>query len=177
MAHSDHARRLPRGVQAYLDDHSNRLSRFKARKQALDMREQLHDLGSERDWYRLNTVGVHLRTNTTAHTFTVDLAEWEITLLGDLARVYYAPEIVHSTRSQAYEVGFDGYFVERSMCAIRVEPVVQDVPMVVTESDYARKKARKHQANLQARRRTLTDEQRKEILRRESVGMRGFSRV
>ena len=137
----------------------------------VDMGEQLSDLDSERDYMALMCVGVHRPTGES-------LAEWEA-VLTDVAwpECNFGSRLVQSSRSPGYEVAFDGYFVERSMCAIRVEPVIEDAPMVVTQSDYARKRARKHQANLEARKRTLTPEQRKEILRRESVGMRGFSRV
>lgn len=143
-----------------------------ARKADLDMREQIADLDTERDWYRLATVGVH-------RPWPGAMALWECELLGhDTPGCCRTGSLGYArSTSPGYEVGFDGYFVERSMCAIKVEPIVQDVPMVVTESEYARKRARKHQQNLAARKRTLTDEQRKEILRRENNHMRGFSRV
>jgi hypothetical protein len=150
-------------------------------KADLDMREQMRDLGSERDWYALNTVGVH-------RPWPGAMALWECELLGhDTPGCCRDGSDVYATSTSAgYEVVIDGYFVERHECGIRViEPVIEHERVLTTwerkradeEARKAARKERKRQQSLAARKRTLTDEQRKEILRRESVGARGWSRI
>jgi len=183
MAHTDHARpsRTWGGVwkrgKTY-EAHTTRT--YKERKRNLDMGEQLRDLGSERDYYTLATVGVH-------RPWPGAMALWECELLNhDTPWCCRAGSDVYATsRTPGYDVGFDVYYLDRAHTVTKIEPVIEeDKPMSALQRKWAdeaarkaARKERKRKEALEARKRTLTDEERRAILRRESIGLLGFSRM
>lgn len=147
----DNGRAQAYGSQYYV----RHMVAIKAKIADLDMREHLGDLDSERDWRLLNTVGVHLPMSwTMSRDERAEICGQEFAHLPySTCTPGYHVQVTDMDTLAYNMAALDGHVIERG------SPAVVNLQPMYTAT------------------RTLTSEQRRQMIRNENVSRYGFSRV